>query len=414
MSKVVEKFLKYISYDTKSNEESTTVPSTNGQMVLALELVSELKAMGIKQVSVDDNGYVMATIPSNVNKDVPTIGFIAHMDTSPDMSGKDIKAKFVYDYDGEDIILSEEKNIILSPKDFPELKDYVGKTIITTDGTTLLGADDKAGVSEIMAAVEYLMQNPLVPHGAIRIGFTPDEEIGRGADIFDVKKFDADFAYTIDGGTIGELEYENFNAAGVKICIHGRNVHPGSAKGKMIHSLLIANEFINSMPQNETPATTEGYEGFYHLISLNGEVEETKLQYIIRDFDNKNFETRKSFIKNVADELNDKYGQGTVDIQVKDQYFNMKEKIEPVKHIVDTAFLAMNEVGIKPIMQPIRGGTDGARLSFMGLPTPNIFAGGHNFHGKYEFIPTFAMEKAVEVILKIIELYTDKSSPRSL
>ena len=414
MSKVVEKFLKYISYDTKSNEESTTVPSTNEQMVLALELVSELKVMGIKQVSVDDNGYVMATIPSNVNKDVPTIGFIAHMDTSPDMSGKDIKAKFVYDYDGEDIILNKERNIILSPKDFPELKDYVGKTIITTDGTTLLGADDKAGVSEIMTAVEYLMQNPLVSHGAIRIGFTPDEEIGRGADIFDVKKFDADFAYTIDGGTIGELEYENFNAAGVKICIHGRNVHPGSAKGKMIHSLLIANEFINSMPQNETPATTEGYEGFYHLISLNGEVEETKLQYIIRDFDNKSFETRKSFIKTVADELNDKYGQGTVDIQVKDQYFNMKEKIEPVKHIVDTAFLAMNEVGIKPIMQPIRGGTDGARLSFMGLPTPNIFAGGHNFHGKYEFIPTFAMEKAVEVILKIIELYTDKSSPRSL
>jgi len=408
MSKVVEKFIKYISYDTKSNEESTTVPSTNGQMILAIELVSELKAMGLKQVSVDDNGYVMATIPSNVKKVVPTIGFIAHMDTAPDMPGINVKAKFSYNYDGEDIILNKENNIILSPKDFPELKNYLGKTLITTDGTTLLGADDKAGVSEIMAAVEYLTQNPLIPHGTIRIGFTPDEEVGRGADMFDVKKFDADFAYTIDGGTIGELEFENFNAAGVKICIHGRNVHPGSAKGKMIHSLLIANEFVNSMPQNETPTTTEGYEGFYHLISLNGEVEETKLQYIIRDFDSESFENRKSFIKSVADKLNDKYGNGTVEMQVKDQYFNMKEKIEPVKHIVDTAFLAMKEVGINPIMVPIRGGTDGARLSFMGLPTPNIFAGGHNFHGKYEFIPTFAMDKAVEVILKIVELYTAK------
>ncbi|MCB2293217.1 peptidase T [Clostridium algoriphilum] len=408
MSKVVEKFLKYISYDTKSNEESTTVPSTNGQMILASELVSELKGMGLKQVSVDDNGYVMATIPSNVDKDIPIIGFIAHMDTAPDMSGKNVKAKFVKNYDGEDIILNKENNIILSPKDFPELKNYLGKTLITTDGTTLLGADDKAGVSEIMAAVEYLMQNPSALHGTIRIGFTPDEEVGRGADIFDVKKFSADFAYTIDGGTIGELEYENFNAAGVKICVHGRNVHPGSAKGKMIHSALIANEFVNLMPQNETPATTEGYEGFYHLISINGEVEETKLQYIIRDFNSESYANRKSFINNVALKLNDKYGNGTVEIEIKDQYFNMKEKIEPVKHIVDTAFLAMKEVGINPIMVPIRGGTDGARLSFMGLPTPNIFAGGHNFHGKYEFIPTFAMEKAVEVILKIIELYATK------
>lgn len=408
MSKVVEKFLKYVSYDTKSDEESTTVPSTTGQMVLATELVAELKAMGLNQVSVDDNGYVMATVTSNVEKIVPTIGFIAHMDTSPDMPGKDVNPKFVYNYDGEDIILNKENNIVLSPKDFPELKNYLGKTIITTDGTTLLGADDKAGISEIMAAVEYLMQNPHIPHGTIRIGFTPDEEVGRGADIFDVKKFDADFAYTMDGGTIGELEYENFNAAGAKISIHGRNVHPGSAKGKMIHSLLIANEFVSSMPQNETPATTEGYEGFYHLISLNGEVEETKLQYIIRDFNSESFENRKVFIKSISDKLNDKYGNGTVEIEVKDQYFNMKEKIEPVKHIVDTAFLAMKEVGVNPIMQPIRGGTDGARLSFMGLPTPNIFAGGHNFHGKYEFIPTFAMEKAVDVILKIVELYVGK------
>ena len=408
MSKVVEKFLKYVSYDTKSDEESTTVPSTTGQMKLATELVKELKAMGLKQASVDDNGYVMATVPANVQKNIPTIGFIAHMDTAPDISGKNVNPKFVYNYDGEDIILNKENNIVLSPKDFQELKNYVGKTLITTDGTTLLGADDKAGISEIMSAVEYLIENPHIPHGTIRIGFTPDEEVGRGADIFDVKKFDADFAYTMDGGTIGELEYENFNAAGAKICIHGRNVHPGSAKGKMIHSTLIANEFVNSMPQNETPSNTEGYEGFYHLISLNGEVEETKLQYIIRDFNSERFENRKVFIKDVAYKLNEKYGNGTVEIDVKDQYFNMKEKIEPVKHIVDTAFLAMKEVGINPIMQPIRGGTDGARLSFMGLPTPNIFAGGHNFHGKYEFIPTFAMEKAVEVILKIVELYAGK------
>ena len=408
MSKVVEKFLKYVSYDTKSDEESTTVPSTSGQMTLGKELVMELREMGIQDVSIDDNGYVMATIPSNVEKAIPTIGFIAHMDTSPDMLGKDINPKFVENYDGEDIILNEKSNIVLSPKDFPELKNYIGKTLITTDGTTLLGADDKAGISEIMTAVEYLMKNPKVQHGKVCIGFTPDEEVGRGADLFDVKKFDADFAYTIDGGTIGELEYENFNAAGAKICIHGRNVHPGSAKGKMIHSTLIANEFMNSLPPNETPGTTEGYEGFYHLIHLNGEVEETKLQYIIRDFNSEGFENRKIFIKNIADTLNSKYGKGTVEIEVKDQYFNMKEKIEPVKHVIDTAFLAMKEVGVDPIMVPIRGGTDGARLSFMGLPTPNIFTGGHNFHGKYEFIPTFAMEKAVEVILKIVQLYAAK------
>ncbi len=408
MSKVVEKFLRYVSYDTKSNEESTTVPSTDGQMVLATKLVAELKAMGIKQVSVDDNGYVMASMPSNVEKDVPAIGFIAHMDTAPDMSGNNVKPKIVENYDGEDIILNEGNNTILSPKDFPELNKYIGKTLITTDGTTLLGADDKAGISEIMCAVEYLTENPHIQHGRICIGFTPDEEVGRGADFFDVKKFDADFAYTMDGGTLGELEYENFNAAGVKIYIHGRNVHPGSAKGKMIHSTLIANEFMSSLPQNETPATTEGYEGFYHLTSINGEVEETKLQYIIRDFNSENFENRKMFMVSIVDKLNQKYGEGTVEIELIDQYFNMKEKIEPVKHIIDTAFLAMKEVGVNPIMVPIRGGTDGARLSFMGLPTPNIFTGGHNFHGKYEFIPTFAMEKAVEVILKIVELYAGK------
>jgi tripeptide aminopeptidase len=408
MSKVVEKFLKYVTYDTKSDEESTTVPSTKGQMILATELGMELRAMGIQQVSVDDNGYVMATIDSNIEKTVPTIGFIAHMDTAPDMSGKNVNPKFVENYDGEDIILNKEKKIILSPKDFPELKNYIGKTLITTDGTTLLGADDKAGIAEIMTAIEYLQNNPQIPHGIVRIGFTPDEEVGSGADLFDVKKFDADFAYTMDGGTIGELEQENFNAAGVKIYIHGRNVHPGSAKGKMIHSTLIANEFVSALPQMETPATTEGYEGFYHLTNMNGDVEETKLQYIIRDFDNESFENRKIFMVSIVDKLNQKYGEGTVEIELVDQYFNMKEKIEPVKHIIDTAFLAMKEVGVNPIMVPIRGGTDGARLSFMGLPTPNIFTGGHNFHGKYEFIPTFAMEKAVEVILKIVELYAGK------
>lgn len=408
MSKVIEKFLKYVSYDTKSDEESTTVPSTTGQMILAKELVKELKEMGIDQVSIDENGYIMASIPSNMKKDVPTIGFIAHMDTAPDMSGKNVNPKFVENYDGEDIILNAENNIILSPKDFPELKNYIGKTLITTDGTTLLGADDKAGIAEIMSAIEHLIQNPQIPHGRICIGFTPDEEVGRGADLFDVKKFDADFAYTVDGGTVGELEFENFNAAGVKISIHGRNVHPGSAKGKMVHSSLIANELVSSMPQDETPGTTEGYEGFYHLTAFNGEVEETKLNYIIRDFDNESFENRKAFIQSIVEKLNNKYGNGTVEIEIKNQYFNMKEKIEPVKHIIDTASLAMKAVGVTPIMVPIRGGTDGARLSFMGLPTPNIFTGGHNFHGKYEFIPTFAMEKAVEVILKIVELYAGK------
>ncbi|MBU3145207.1 peptidase T [Clostridium sp. CF012] len=409
MSTVVEKFLKYVSYDTKSDEESTTVPSTAGQMKLATELVKELKAMGLQEASVDNNGYVMATIPSNIEKAVPIIGFIAHMDTAPDISGKNINPKFIENYDGEDIILNKENDIVLSPKDFPELKNYIGKTLITTDGTTLLGADDKAGISEIMTMAEYLIENPHIPHGRIRIAFTPDEEVGRGADFFDVKKFDAEFAYTLDGGAIGELEYETFNAAVAKICVHGRNVHPGTAKGRMIHSSLIANEFMNSLPPNETPARTEGYEGFYHLININGEVEEAKLQYIIRDFNKERFEDRKAFIKNISDKLNNRYGNGTVEIEVKDQYFNMKEKIEPVKHIVDTAFLAMKEVGITPILVPFRGGTDGARLSFMGLPTPNIFAGGHNFHGKYEFIPTFAMEKAVEVLLKIVELYAVKS-----
>ncbi len=405
MSKVVEKFIKYIKFDTRSDEDAITVPSTPGQMVLAKEIAKELEDIGMSNVSVDENGYVMATLSSNIDKEVPVLGFIAHMDTSPEISGANINPKFVENYDGNDIVLNEEKNIILSTKDFPELKNYIGKTLITTDGTTLLGADDKAGVAEIITAMEFLINNPQIKHGTIRVGFTPDEEVGRGADHFDVKKFNADFAYTIDGGEIGELEYENFNAASAKITINGRNVHPGSAKGKMINSMLIAGKLMDMLPKNETPETTEGYEGFYHLITINGGVEETNLYYIIRDFDADKFENRKEFIANVVKSLNDKYGENIVEVEIKEQYRNMKEKIEPVKHVVDIAFEAMKSVNIVPKVQPIRGGTDGARLSFMGLPTPNIFTGGHNFHGKFEYIPTYSMEKAVEVILKIIEAY---------
>ncbi|ABK62613.1 peptidase T [Clostridium novyi] len=406
MEAVVNKFLKYISFDTKSNEDSNAHPSTEGQMVLAKELARELKEMGMIDVSVDSKAYVMATLPANTENHVPTIGFIAHMDTAPDMSGKDVKPQFVENYDGKDIILNKEKNIVLKVKDFPEIKDYIGKTLITTDGTTLLGADDKAGVAEIMTAMEHLINHPEIKHGTVKIAFTPDEEIGAGADYFDVEKFNADFAYTVDGGTVGELEYENFNAAGVKLTIHGRNVHPGSAKDKMINSITVGNELHSMLPENEVPEHTEGYEGFYHIVAFNGTVEETKMQYIIRDFDRKKFEERKATMQKVVDTLNSKYGEGTVELQMNDQYYNMKEKVEPVHHIVDTAFKAIEEVGLVPKVVPIRGGTDGARLSFMGLPTPNLFTGGHNFHGKFEFIPTFAMSKAVDVILKIIELYS--------
>lgn len=404
MYNAVEKLLKYVKFETKSDENSGVTPSTKGQLILAEELKAELIAMGIEDATVDSNGYVMATLKSNLEKQLKTIGFIAHMDTSPDMSGENVTPKLVENYDGKDIVLNE--NTVLSPKDFPEILNYVGKTLITTDGSTLLGADDKAGVAEIMAAIEFLTAHPEIPHGTIKIGFTPDEEIGEGADHFDVKKFGADLAYTVDGGPIGELECENFNAASAKITISGRNVHPGTAKNKMVNSMHIATELINSLPNSERPEHTEGYEGFYHLISIEGEVEETKVNFIIRDFDKQSFEKRKELLLDTAEFLNKKYGIGTVNVELKDQYYNMKEKIEPVKYIVDIAFKAMEEVGITPIVAPIRGGTDGARLSYMGLPTPNLFTGGHNFHGKYEFIPTFAMDKAVEVILKIIELYT--------
>ncbi len=406
MKKVVDRFLNYVAIDTKSEYDSPDFPSSKKQFELANLLVKELNDLGLEDVSVDENCYLMATLPSNTERKVPTIGFIAHMDTSPDMSGENVKPKIVENYDGKDIILNKENSIVLSPKDFPELKEYIGKTLITTDGTTLLGADDKAGIAEIMSAVEYLVNNPQIKHGNIKIAFTPDEEVGRGADYFDVEKFNADFAYTVDGGGLGELEYENFNAAGVKLVIKGRNVHPGSSKNKMINSIEIAMELNSMLPENQKPKYTEGYEGFFLLSSLNGEVEETKASYIIRDHFKDKFEEKKALMQKVVDFLNAKYGEGTVHVEIKDQYYNMKEKIEPVMHIVDTAKKAMEELGITPIITPVRGGTDGARLSYMGLPCPNLFTGGHNYHGKYEFICTESMEKAVEVILKIVELYS--------
>lgn len=409
MQNVAHRFLKYVKYETTSNENSSKCPSTNGQMAFAKDLASELKAIGLTDVSVDENGYVMATIPSNVDRKIPVVGFISHMDTSPDMSGKNVNPQIIENYDGKDIILNKDKNIVLSPSDFPELKDYIGKTLITTDGTTLLGADDKAGIAEIVTACEYLISHPEIKHGTIKVCFTPDEEIGRGADKFDVKKFGADFAYTIDGGKLGELEYENFNAASAKIIIHGRNVHPGTAKGKMKNSVLIGVELASMLPLEETPENTEGYEGFYHINNFNGNVEETHMYYIIRDFDKENFENRKNYLLNLINKLNEKYGEGTVEIDLKDQYYNMREIIEKDMSIVEIALKAIEKAGVKPDVSPIRGGTDGARLSYMGLSTPNIFTGGHNFHGKYEYIPTFAMEKAVEVILNIVKIVAEKS-----
>lgn len=402
MSKVVERFLEYIKYDTESSTTSGLTPSTPGQMVFAKELVKELEKLGLEDISIDDKAYIMATLPANTDKKVPTIGFIAHMDTSPDMSGKDINPRIVEKYNGGDIMLNKEQNIVLSPADFPEMLNYIGQDLIVTDGTTLLGADDKAGLSEIVTAIEYLKNNPQIKHGKIRIGFTPDEEIGQGADHFDVEKFGADWAYTIDGGQIGELEYENFNAAAVQINIQGRNVHPGTAKDKMVNALIVATKLASLLPHNERPEHTEGYEGFFHLIAINGDVDAASMAYIIRDHDKEKYENRKKLIVNAVDYINKLYPNSTT-ITVKDQYFNMREKVEPVMHIVDLAHEAMEEVGVKPIVKPIRGGTDGSRLSYMGLPCPNIFGGGHNFHGRYEFIPVQSMEKAVEVIVKIAE-----------
>lgn len=408
MSALIDKFIRYVKMDTESDTETGLTPSTPGQMVLAKLLAKELEDMGLENVSLDPNGYVMGVVPSNLDYEVSTVGFVAHMDTSPDFSGRNVKPQFWENYDGNDIVLNAEQNIVMKVADFPDLKQYVGQTIITSDGTTLLGADDKAGVAEIMTAVEYLMNHPEVKHGPVHVGFTPDEEIGKGADFFNVKKFGAEFAYTLDGGEIGELQYENFNAAYAKISFNGRNVHPGMAKGKMINSMLIANEFLTRLPQDEVPENTEGYEGFYHLISMEGSVESSNLQYIIRDFDMVAYKERKKFIESLCAEFCEKYGEESVSLQITDQYFNMREKVEPVKHIVDMAEEAMKQVGIEPMVIPIRGGTDGSRLSYMGLPCPNIFAGGHNFHGRFEYVPVESMEKAVEVILKVVELISKK------
>ena len=401
---VIERFLKYVTFDTQSDESTGVTPSTSKQMVFAQYLKTELEELGLKDISLDENGYLFATLPSNVNHEVPVVGFIAHMDTSPDMSGENVKPRIVEKYDGKDIPLCAEENIILSPANFPELLDHVGEDLIVTDGHTLLGADDKAGIAEIVGAVAYLIAHPEIKHGDIRIGFNPDEEIGLGAHKFDVEKFGAKWAYTMDGGEVGELEFENFNAAAAKIRVKGRNVHPGYAKNKMINSLLVANEYASLLPANETPGTTEGYEGFYHLIGMEGEVENTVLSYIVRDHDREKFEARKQALLNYAAQLNEKYGEGTVTVELKDQYYNMRQQVEPLMHIIDIAFAAMQEAGVTPKVKAIRGGTDGAQLSFKGLPCPNIFAGGLNFHGRYEFVPVQSIEKAMNVVVKIAEL----------
>lgn len=408
MQHLIDRFISYVTIDTESDPNSQTTPSTEKQWNLAHKLVEDLKTIGLQEVTIDDKAYIMATLPSNVAHEVPVIGFISHFDTSPDFSGANVKPQIIENYDGKDIVLNAEKNIILSPNYFKDLLQYKGQTIITTDGTTLLGADDKAGITEIVSAMEYLVQHPEIKHGKIRIGFTPDEEIGRGAHHFDVEKFGAEWAYTMDGSQIGELEYENFNAAGAKITFKGKSVHPGYAKGKMINSMLIANEFINALPKGETPQETKGYEGFFHVHHLTGSIEETVLELIIRDHNKIKFEKRKSLIEKIAKKINKKFarqfGEDIVTTEIKDQYYNMKEKVLPVKHIVDIAEKAMRELQIKPIIKPIRGGTDGSQLSFMGLPCPNIFAGGHNFHGKYEYVPAESIQKATDVIVKIAEL----------
>ncbi len=403
MQKITERFIKYISIDTQSDEENEDFPSTAKQWDLAKVLVEDLNAIGMQDVTLDENCYVMATLPSNVDHQVPVIGFISHIDTSPDYSGTNVNPQIHKNYDGSDIVLNSEDNIVLSPDYFEDMLLYKGQTLITTDGTTLLGADDKAGITEIITAMEYLIQHPEIKHGKIRIAFTPDEEVGKGAHMFDVEKFGAEWAYTMDGSQVGELEYENFNAAGAKVIVNGKIVHPGYAKGKMINSMLIANEFIAALPKNEIPQETEGYEGFFHLTAMKGEVEKTELQYIIRDHDMKLFEKRKSDFQNAANTINKKLGNDLIQVEIKDQYYNMREKVEPVMHIVDIAAEAMKDLGIKPLIKAIRGGTDGSQLSYKGLPCPNIFAGGHNFHGRYEYVPVESMQKATDVIVKIVE-----------
>ena len=400
---VTDRFLSYVAFDTQSDELTNMTPSTPGQMIFAEYLKEQLEKMGLEEISLDNNGYLMASLPANCDPKAPVIGFIAHLDTSPDMSGKHVKPRIVNDYDGKEVLLNKDENIVLSPEEFPELLNYVGQDLIVTDGTTLLGADDKAGIAEIITAISYLQAHPEIKHGKIRIAFNPDEEIGQGAHKFDVEKFGAEFAYTMDGGAIGELEYENFNAASAKVTIKGRNVHPGSAKHKMINSMRVATQFIVMLPRWETPEHTEGYEGFYHLVGIEGTVEKTVLSYIIRDHDRARFESRKKEIEHLVRKTNMEF-PGCASVEIKDQYYNMREKIEPVMHVVELAEKAMREAGVEPKVQPIRGGTDGAQLSFKGLPCPNIFAGGENFHGRYEFVAIPSMEKATDVIVNICRL----------
>ena len=404
MSKLIDRFLNYVAFETTSNEESGVTPSTPGQMVLAKYLKEELESLGLQEVFLDDNGYLYATLPANTDKQVPVVGFIAHMDTAPDMSGKNVTPRIVQNYDGGDILLNAAENIVLNPTQFPELKNHIDEDLIVTDGNTLLGADDKAGIAEIISGVEYLMQHPEIEHGKVRIAFNPDEEIGLGAHKFDVERFGCDFAYTFDGGEVGELEFENFNAAAAKLTFTGRNVHPGTAKNKMINSIRVANRFITMLPSHETPEHTEGYEGFYHLISINGSVEQTVVNYIIRDHSRERFESRKREFQHLTNKINSEYGEGTLILELRDQYYNMREKIEPVMYIIDIAKEAMLAAGVEPVVKAIRGGTDGAQLSFKGLPCPNIFAGGMNMHGRFEYVPIPSMEKAMKVMVKIAEL----------
>lgn len=406
-NEIIERFTSYVKVDTQSNESNESCPSTPGQLTLANMLVEELKSIGMQEVTIDENGYVMATLPSNTDKDVPTIGFLAHVDTATDFTGKNVNPQIIENYDGNDIPLNP--NVIMTTKDFPSLPSYKGHTLITTDGTTLLGADNKAGIAEIMTAMSYLIQHPEIKHGKVRVAFTPDEEIGRGPHKFDVAAFNAKYAYTVDGGPLGELEYESFNAAAAKITINGTNIHPGSAKDKMVNSMKIAMELHSQLPALEAPEHTEGYEGFFHLISFNGDVEQTKLYYIIRDHDKEIFEARKNRIQSIVDLLNERYGKETVQLEMNDQYYNMGEKIKPVMEIVDIAQQAMESLDVKPLIKPIRGGTDGSQLSYMGLPTPNIFTGGENFHGKFEFISVDNMIKATNTVIEITKLFEQKA-----
>lgn len=406
---LIKRFTTYVKIDTQSNEDSQTCPSTPGQWDLLNLLVDELKEIGMEEVTIDENGYVFATLPANTNKQVPTIGFLAHVDTATDFTGKNVKPQIVENYDGGDVILNKELGIVLSPEAFPYLKNYKGQTLITTDGTTLLGADDKAGVAEIMTAMNYLIQHPEIKHGKVRVAFTPDEEIGRGPHKFNVDRFGAKYAYTMDGGPLGELQYESFNAAAAKITINGNNIHPGSAKGKMVNSIKIGMELNQQLPVREAPEYTEGYEGFYHLLSFHGDVEKTELYYIIRDHDRQKFEAKKENLVKIVDQLRQKYGEDTIGLKLEDQYYNMREKIEPVKEVFENAKEAMERLDITPVIEPIRGGTDGSQLSYMGLPTPNIFAGGENMHGKYEFVSVETMMKATEVIVEIAKIFEERA-----